>query len=137
MNAQYFDRFFTERIAEPVRGAVFQAIACAKVIAVNCWFNRAGDPCIAMLAGMSAVNDKWTEETFPQRKDEYDNGNQERKIAAALGVTEEEVFEVWTTWQYWMTSDDRTAFVMRMTARYAGLQPQSGVQVERIPLKVA
>lgn len=113
-----FDRFFTERIPEAVRGLVYEAIATAPRLAVGKWFD-CDDGCPTIRSGMAAVRERWTLETFPPRTSKYDNEHQERKIALALGVTEAEVREVWVHWDTQMTPEGRADFIARMKARYA------------------
>lgn len=116
MNVTQFDRFFTERIAEPIRARALVAIATAKTIAFGCWFDGRGNPCLVLLAGQAAVGERWK----PASKDVADAcAFYEQKAAAALGVTPEEIQEIWVFWDNQMTPATRLAFQIRMAAHQA------------------
>jgi hypothetical protein len=114
-----FDRFFTERVPEAIRGLVYEAIATAHHIAFGQWFAADdGCPCLTIRAAMGAVGEVKTIDDFPEREDEFDNEHQERWVAQALGVTEQEVRSIWVRWDG-MTDDERAGFIARMKARHA------------------
>ena len=119
MDVMVFDRFFTERIPQPVRRAVLDAIVHAPKIAVKCWFDDDDDPCVVMLVGGAAVGERWSSRDYESRCAQW-----EVRAANALAVTTGEIRSIWTFWDNSMSKADRKAFVARMAVHLSTLERQ-------------